>query len=80
MTSTCERLLTGLRFGAIIKATVNNKERCMRDAILAKIAEISDMMVDATCDGRNIGEVDLVLNELMGIVGQLEQAVDYYVD
>jgi hypothetical protein len=52
----------------------------MRDEILAKLAEVSDMLAEATCDGRQLAEVDLVFSEVMGYVGQLEQAVDYYVD
>jgi hypothetical protein len=52
----------------------------MRDDILAKLAEIGDMLAEATCDGRQLAEVDLVFDEVMGMVGQLEQAVEYYVD
>jgi hypothetical protein len=66
-------------FGAIIH-TYTKKEREMRDDILAKLAEIGDMLAEATCDGRQLAEVDLVFDEVMGMVGQLEQAVEYYVD
>jgi hypothetical protein len=52
----------------------------MKAEILAKLAEISDMLAEATCDGEQLAEVDLVFDEVMGYVGQLEQAVDYYVD
>jgi hypothetical protein len=52
----------------------------MRDDILAKLAEIGDMLAEATCDGTQLAEVDLVFSEVMGMVGQLEQAVEYYVD
>jgi hypothetical protein len=59
---------------------IATKEHLMRDEILAKLAEIGDMLAEATCDGRQLAEVDLVFSEVMGYVGQLEQAVDYYVD
>ena len=52
----------------------------MKQEMLAKLAEIADMIAEATCDGKQIAEVDLVFNEMMGMVGQLEQAIDYYVD
>ena len=52
----------------------------MKAEILAKLAEVGDMLAEATCDGAQLAEVDLVFNEVMGYVGQLEQAVDYYVD
>ena len=63
-----------------VKKVIHTKEREMRDEILAKLAEIGDMLAEATCDGRQLAEVDLVFSEVMGYVGQLEQAVDYYVD
>ncbi len=62
------------------QVTLTQKEREMRDDILAKLAEIGDMLAEATCDGRQLAEVDLVFDEVMGMVGQLEQAVEYYVD
>jgi len=52
----------------------------MKQQILAKLAELGDMLAEATCDGTQLAEVDLVFAEVMGYVGQLEQAVDYYVD
>lgn len=52
----------------------------MRDEILAKLAEVGDMLAEATCDGTQLAETDMVFSELMGYVGQLEQAVEYYVD
>ena len=52
----------------------------MKDEILAKLAEIGDMLAEAECDGTQLAEVDMVFSEIMGYVGQLEQAVDYYVD
>ena len=52
----------------------------MKEQLLAKLAEVGDMLAEATCDNVQLAEVDLVFNELMGMVGQLEQAVDYYVD
>ena len=52
----------------------------MKQEILAKLAELGDMLAEATCDGEQLAQVDLVFNEVMGMVGQLEQAVEYYVD
>lgn len=73
-----------MRTGKIVRLRARQdtltKERKMRDEILAKLAEIGNMLAEATCDGRQLAEVDLVFSEVMGIVGQLEQAVDYYVD
>jgi hypothetical protein len=56
------------------------KQSALKLAIFEKLAEVGDMLTEATCDGAQLAEVDLVFSEVMGYVGQLEQAVDYYVD
>jgi hypothetical protein len=54
-----------------------------RELILAKLYEINDLLANATCDGLPIEAADDcadVWKELTGKVGELEQAVEYYVD
>jgi hypothetical protein len=51
----------------------------MRDAILAKLAEVDDMLQAATLDGESLTEMDC-FNELEGALHKLTEAVDYYVD
>ena len=54
--------------------TLTQQEHKMRDAILAKLAEVEAMLEKATCDGEaDVPEVGDVLNTLV-------EAVDYYVD
>jgi hypothetical protein len=48
----------------------------MKDELLVKLAEIGNLLTEATCEGVKLTEA----NEVMEILGQLEQAVDYYVD
>jgi len=56
----------------------------MKDAILAKLAEVEEMLLDASCEGQSFGEN---LQAEMGWAAELEIAlraltdtVDYYVD
>ena len=51
----------------------------MRDAILAKLAEVEDMLLEATCDGRQLAELDCY-SDVGDALSTLTQAVDYYVD
>lgn len=51
----------------------------MRDAILAKLAEVEEMLLEATLDGEKLAEMDCY-NELEGALNGLTEAVDYYVD
>jgi len=51
----------------------------MRDAILAKLAEVDDMLLEATLDGKQLAEMDCFA-ELEGALYKLTEAVDYYVD
>jgi hypothetical protein len=54
-----------------------------RELVLAKLSEIAELLTNATCDGLPItaaDDCDDVWKELTSKVGELEQAVDYYVD
>jgi hypothetical protein len=51
----------------------------MRDAILAKLAEVEDMLQAATLDGESLTEM-ACFSELEEALSTLVQAVDYYVD
>ena len=51
----------------------------MREAILAKLAEVDDMLQAATLDGESLTEMDCFA-ELEGALNTLTAAVDYYVD
>jgi len=51
----------------------------MRDAILAKLAEVEDLLQAATLDGESLTEMDCFA-ELGGALHKLTEAVDYYVD
>jgi len=56
-----------------------NKEHTMRDEILEKLAEIEAMLLEASCDGEQLAELDCFA-EVEGALSTLTQAVDYYVD
>jgi len=47
--------------------------------ILAKLAEIENLLVDATCDGVQLAELE-GFEEVDTAVAHLAQVVDYYVD
>lgn len=47
--------------------------------ILAKIAEIEDLLLAAQCDGMQLAELDCY-EEVDTAVGHLLQTIDYYVD
>ena len=51
----------------------------MRDAILAKLAEVEDMLLEATLDGEQLAEMDC-FTEVSGALNTLVQTIDYYVD
>lgn len=51
----------------------------MRDKILAKLAEVDDMLMEATLDGEQLAEMEC-FSELEGALHKLTEAVDYYVD
>jgi hypothetical protein len=51
----------------------------MRDEILAKLAEIDDMLQAATLDGDKLAEMTCFA-ELEGALHTLTEAVAYYVD
>ena len=47
--------------------------------ILAKLAEIENLLVDATCDGVQLAELE-GFEEVDTAVAHLAQVIDYYVD
>jgi hypothetical protein len=49
-----------------------------KEDILAKLAEIEDMLQRATCDGESLR--DAGITEIDDAVSTLTQAVDYYLD
>ena len=51
----------------------------MRDAILANLAEVEEMLLEATLDGQQLAEMDC-FSDIEGALSTLTQAVDYYVD
>ena len=51
----------------------------MRDAILAKLAEVEAMLLEATLDGEHLAELDCFA-EVDGALNTLVQTIDYYVD
>ena len=61
------------------KVILTQKERKMREAILAKLAEVDDMLMEATLDGEQLAEMDCFA-ELESALNTLTAAVDYYVD
>jgi hypothetical protein len=52
----------------------------MRETILAKLAEVEDMIAEAECDGKSLPEHDNAYRDIMDKLSALTQAVDYYVD
>ena len=50
----------------------------MKDAILVKLAEVEAMLLEATCDGVQLAELEC-FNELENAMSTLLQTVDYYV-
>jgi len=58
---------------------IATKEHTMRDAILAKLAEVEAMLLEATLDGEQLAEM-AVFEEVTGALNTLTEAVDYYVD
>ena len=51
----------------------------MRDKILAKLAEVEDLLTKATLDGEQLAEMECIA-EVTGALNTLTEAVDYYVD
>jgi hypothetical protein len=58
---------------------IATKEHKMRDVILAKLAEVEDLLQSATLDGDSLTEM-ACFAELEGALHKLTEAVDYYVD
>jgi hypothetical protein len=51
----------------------------MKDAILAKLAEVEAMLLEATLDGEQLAELSCFA-DVESALSTLVQAVDYYVD
>ena len=51
----------------------------MRDTILAKLAEVEEMLLESTLDGEQLAELDC-FSEVTSALNTLTEAVDYYVD
>jgi hypothetical protein len=51
----------------------------MKEAILEKLAEVEAMLLEASCEGEQLAELDCFA-EVEGALSTLTQAVDYYVD
>ena len=51
----------------------------MRDTILAKLAEVEAMLLEATLDGEQLAELSCFA-EVDNALSTLVQTVDYYVD
>lgn len=47
--------------------------------ILAKLEEIENLLLEASCEGEQLAELDCYA-EVEGAVSTLAQTVDYYVD
>ena len=54
------------------------KQLVSKEDILAKLAEIEDMLQNATCDGETLRDADVV--DIDEALNTLTQAVDYYLD
>jgi len=51
----------------------------MKDAILAKLAEVEAMLLEASCDGEQLAEL-ACFADVNDKLTALADAVDYYVD
>ena len=51
----------------------------VKEQILAKLAEVDDLMLEAECDGEQLAELECFA-ELEGALNTLTAAVDYYID
>ena len=51
----------------------------MRDEILVKLAEVEAMLLEASCDGRQLVELDC-FKDVENAMSTLVQTIDYYVD
>lgn len=54
----------------------------VKELILAKLDEINDLLLNATCEGMDIEHEDCesVYRELTGALCTAEETVDYYLD
>ncbi len=52
----------------------------MKEDILAKLAEVETLLLEASCDGVQLAETDEVFDEVRSYLTRLEEAIDYYID
>ncbi len=52
----------------------------VKQQILNKLAEMQELLLEASCDEVQLAENDDVFKELNSYLNNFEQAVDYYVD
>ena len=51
----------------------------MKEAILEKLAEVEAMLLEASCEGEQLAELEC-FDEVQSALGNLTEAVGYYVD
>jgi hypothetical protein len=51
----------------------------MKEAILEKLAEVEAMLLEASCEGEQLAELEC-FDEVQSALGTLTEAVGYYVD
>jgi hypothetical protein len=51
----------------------------IREQILAKLAEVDELLMEAECNGEQLAELDC-FSEVEGALNTLSQTVDYYID
>jgi len=52
----------------------------MREAILAKLAEVETMLDESSCSGDQLAECGQVYRDIMSKLSSLEKCVEAYVD
>ena len=55
------------------------QQSTVKQAILAKLAEVETLLLEATCDGKQLAEL-ACFSEADNALSTLAQTVDYYVD
>ncbi len=52
----------------------------VKEQLFAKIAEVEQLLLQASCDGVKLTQEDNVFGELASTLNRLADEVDYYVD
>ncbi len=52
----------------------------VKEQLFAKIEELEALLAEAQCDGMQLAECEVYFDEIIGTLGKLTEAVDYYVD